>query len=609
MSQERDFQQINPKIWLRLIKQLASHQHELLMVIVFMVLIAIVDVSIPYLTKIIVDNYLGKPFTNDQLILVILQYTGLVVWQTINILGLFHYTGKVEMYFAYETRRNLFRKLQELSFSYYDKTSAGWIMARMSGDISRLAEIVSWELMDLFWGGSLIVFLAGVMLVINWQLALVVLSVVPIMAYLSYWFQSRILSMYRKIRKQNSMITAAYAEAINGAKTSKTLVLEEQNISEFNVLTKEMKVRSLRAAFYNSLFVPLVMALAALGSAGLLWYGGYQVLAGLIPIGTLLLFSQYAGQFFEPLRQIARLIAQLQLAQASGERVLSLLDEQPRVVDTPQVIAEYGDLWQPLVHNYPALEGKIEFRNVGFYYNEKEVILDEFNLLIPQGKMTALVGTTGGGKSTIVNLLCRFYEPTSGMILIDDLDYRERSIGWLHSHLGYVLQTPYLFDATVMENVRYGNDNITEEQVIECCKLVQAHEFIMLLEQGYQTRLNEGGNRLSSGQKQLISFARALCANPRILVLDEATSFVDSESEHQLQQALTTLLTGRTSIVVAHRLSTIRQAHQIVVIEHGKILEQGSFATLMQQKGTFSELYHLQQRLEAQQQLYEQVNA
>lgn len=603
--EEKSFDQekINFKIWLRIISLLSKHKKELYWLFFFMVIVAICDTVFPYINKIVFDEFVGKQFAIQQLYWLIVIDIIFIIIQTFSIYQFFYWAGKVELNFSKEVRMQGFKKIQELPFSYFDKTANGWIIARLGNDIARLAEIISWGLMDLVWGVAVMIFISGVMLVINWKLALLVLVVVPPMALLSVWFQQKIHRKFQETRRQNSLITASYSEGITGVKTSKTLVLEEQNCEDFRVLTSTMRRKSIQAALYSALFLPLIVGLASFSTASLLWYGGSLVILGVIQIGTLMLFSQYATQFFEPLRQIAHLIADMQMAQTSAERVLNLLDQEVDIIDTPAVVTKYGDLWNPKLENYEEIIGDVEFRNVLFSYLPNEIILSDFSLSVKAGEMIALVGETGGGKSTIVNLLCRFYEPIAGEILIDGIDYRQRSVGWLHANLGYVLQTPHLFDDTILENVRYGNKDITFEQVEDCCKMVNADQFIIKLEKGYLTKVGESGNKLSSGQKQLISFARALCAQPKILILDEATSSVDSKNEQAIQQAMDKLLINRTSFVVAHRLSTITKADKILVIKDGKIVEQGKFQQLLKNKGYFYQLHKHQQYSEKEEAL------
>ena len=442
-----------------------------------------------------------------------------------------------------------------------------------------------------------------VMLITNWQMALLILMVIPVLWYISVYFQTRILKTYRDVRKVNSKITGAFSEGISGAKTTKTMAIEDLNLDEFKALTGEMRQRSIKAAVLSALFMPLVTGLGAISTAGILVVGGQQVLLGAIQFGTLMLFTQYASQFFEPLRQIARLLAELQMAQASAERVLSLINSEADIVDKPHVVEKYGTILHPIKENYPVMEGEVEFRDVTFHYNPQEPVLTNFNLKVRRGQTVALVGETGSGKSTIVNLLCRFYQPVEGQILIDGVDITERSIGWLHSNLGYVLQAPHLFSGTVAENIRYGRLEATDEEVEAAAKMVNAHNFITKLEQGYLSDVGEGGSRLSTGEKQLVSFARAVLADPAIFVLDEATSSIDTETEQIIQHAIDTLLVNRTSFVIAHRLSTIVSADIILVIKKGKIVEQGTHGELLKLKGSYYRLYTNQFQEDLQNQL------
>lgn len=464
-------------------------------------------------------------------------------------------------------------------------------MARMTSDIARLAEILAWSLVDLVWGLAVMIGVSLVMFVVNWKMALLVLMVVPILAYVSVWFQTRILKNYRKVRQVNSKITGAFSEGIAGAKTTKTMVLENHNLKEFNALTKEMREKSIQSAILSSLFMPIVIGLGAISTGALLWYGGNQVLIYGMEFGTLMMFTQYANQFFEPLRQIARLLAELQMAQASAERVLTLLEEEPQIVDTEEVMEQYGTVLEPKVENYPVMKGDVRFEHVNFSYLPEEPVLVDFNLDVKAGQTIALVGETGSGKSTIVNLLCRFYEPVDGKILIDGVDYKKRSIGWLHSNLGYVLQSPHLFSGTVKENIRYGRMDATDEDIIRAAKLAHAHDFIMKLEKGYDTDVGEGGGRLSTGEKQLVSFARAILADPKLFILDEATASIDTETEKVIQDAIEKILKDRTSFVVAHRLSTIVNADQILVMKNGRIMEQGTHEELLVLHGYYYQLY------------------
>jgi ATP-binding cassette subfamily B protein len=382
------------------------------------------------------------------------------------------------------------------------------------------------------------------------------------------------------VRRVNSKITGSFNEGIIGATTTKILSREDRNLEEFQTLTSGLRASSIRAATFSALFLPIVLVLGSIGTSLTLWVGGDGVVAGTISYGVFVAFVSYTVQFFEPVREIARIFAELQMAHASAERVMGLLNTEPEIKDQPG-----------LGRNCPPLVGAIEFENVSFAYNPQEPVLTDFNLKVEPGQTVALVGETGSGKSTIVNLACRFYEPTKGRVLIDGVDYRERPLSWLQSHLGYVLQSPHLFSGSIRENIRYGRLQASDAEVEEAAKMVNAHEFITKLPKGYDTEVGEGGGLLSTGQKQLISFARAILANPSIFVLDEATSSIDTETEMLIQDAIQTVLKGRTSFIIAHRLSTVRSADRILVIRGGKVEEKGSHSQLMAAKGYYYRLY------------------
>jgi ATP-binding cassette subfamily B protein len=435
--------------------------------------------------------------------------------------------------------------------------------------------------------------MAVTMLIVNWQLALVSLSVLPPLMAIALWFQKRILGGYREVRKVNSRITGAFNEGINGARTSKTLVREESNSAEFAELTGSMRAHSIRTANLSALFMPAVLTLGAVGTALALWRGGSGVIEGTgLSYGVLVSFLFATAGFFDPVLELSRVFADLQYAQASAERVLSLLDEEPDIKDPeePEVSRAAGTPGK--------IRGAIRFESVSFHYGKGEMILKDFNLNIRAGETVALVGETGSGKSTIVNMACRFYEPTEGRILIDGIDYREESQEWLQSRLGYVLQSPHLFTGTVRENIRYGRMDASDAQVEEAARTVGAHDFIVNLENGYNTEVGSGGGKLSVGEKQLISFARAILADPAIFVLDEATSSVDTETEERIREAIHRVLEGRTSFLIAHRLSTVREADRILLLSKGRVIEEGSHSGLMAQRGSYWKLYTRQFREE-----------
>lgn len=590
-EEQFDADGLDTKLWLKIIKLLTQSKKHLFLALGFITVEAMIGVSLPILNRHVIDVYFAGIGSNTQILLFSLFYLCLIAVQAFVVYKFIFHSGIVERDVAYFTRKDIMKKLQSLSFSYYDVTPSGWIIARLTSDISRLSEILSWSLVDLVWGFAMMIALSVVMLIINVQLALVVLIVVPFVYLVSTWFQKRILVNYRKARAVNSKITGAYAEGVSGAKTTKTMALEAMHYGEFSALTAEMKAKTMRAVILNASYVPVVMLLSSLGTAGVITMGGNMALSAVIQIGTLFMFTQYAGQFFEPLRNISGILAQLQMAQASAERVLSLLETEPSLVDSDAVIEKYGTILDPIESAYEPIIGDIEFKDVNFSYNPSEPILKNFNLKVKPQQRIALVGETGSGKSTLVNLICRFYEPIEGQILIDGVDYKERSIGWLHHHLGYVLQSPHLFSGSVIDNIRYGNLEADDEAVYRAAKLVDAHDFIVALDEGYQTDVGEGGGRLSTGQKQLISFARAIIANPSIFILDEATSSIDTETEAIIQHAIENVLKDKTSFIIAHRLSTIVSCDRILVMRHGLIVEDGTHQELLALKGYYYTLY------------------
>lgn len=591
---EENFNNKNEKIdfglWRKLLKYAADFKKQLIILGFVMIGVAGIDVLIPYLTKYAIDNFVVTGNVQGLLKFSIV-YVVVIGIQAINVKLLVTFSGGVETKLAHHIRKLGFKRLQELSFSYYDTTPVGWMMSRMTSDIYRLSEIVSWGLTDMVWAIVMMMGFAGVMFYHNWKLTLITLCVVPPLFLIGIYFEKKILDAYRKVRKINSRITGDFNECITGAQTTKTLVREEDNLTEFKLDTKNMRDSAVRAAVFSALFLPIVLTLGSIGTGLALWFGGQDVLLKTISYGTLMMFISYSVQFFEPVSQLAATIAELQHAQASAERILSLIETESDIYDSKEVQEIYGDEYNPKIENWPEVHGDITFKNVSFAYKDGQRVLDNFNLDIKAGETIALVGETGSGKSTIVNLACRFYEPTEGEILIDGVNYKERSIGWLQANLGYVLQSPHLFSGTIKENIKYGRLDATDEEIIEAAKLVDAHDFIMKMDKGYDTEVGEGGGMLSTGEKQLISFARAIVANPSIFVLDEATSSIDTETERIIQNAIDKVLDGRTSFVIAHRLSTIVSADRILVIKNGKILEQGNHESLMRRKGYYYNLY------------------
>lgn len=589
--EEKDYQKnIDLKLLQKLLIFIKPYKKQMIFLGMFMMGLAGVDLLFPLLNRYAIDNFV-VPKNIDGLVKFSFLFLALIAIQAVNILFFISLAGKIETGLTYDIRKASFQHLQKLSFDYYDQTPVGWILARLTSDCERLGSIISWGLVDIIWGSTLMFGISIVMLFLNWKLALITLTVVPALVFLSIFFQKKILGAYRYVRKNNSKITASFNEGIAGAKTTKTLVRESENLSEFQQLTGKMYNSSVKAAVFSALFLPIVLTLGSIGTGLALWFGGEGVIVGAITYGTLVAFVSYSVQFFEPLREIARVFAELQNAQASAERIFSLLNQKPKITDSTEVVEKFGAPGSEKIQNWPPIKGDIEFCNIYFSYIEEEPILEDFNLKVKAGQTVALVGETGSGKSTIVNLACRFYEPNTGQILIDGTDYRERSLQWLHSNIGYVLQSPHLFSGTIAENIRYGKLDATLTEIESAAKLVNAHGFIKNMKDGYNSEVGEGGSLLSTGQKQLISFARAVVSDPRIFILDEATSSVDTETELKIQNAITKVLQNRTSFIIAHRLSTIKKADIILVIKNGKVIEKGNHHELIELKGNYFNLY------------------
>jgi ATP-binding cassette subfamily B protein len=589
--EEKDFQNESSfKVFKDVAKLLKDYKKYISKAIMFNILVAICDTLFPILNRYGINKFINTDSTTG-FTSFILVYVVMILIMSIAIYFFFYYSGKIEMEFAYGLREKLFTKIEKLPFSFFDTNSSGWLLSRLTSDINRLAEIAGWSLSDIFWAVSLIVITSITMLVINYKIALLIIIIIIPIGFISYFFQIRILKGYRNVRKENSKVTNLFAESINGVKTTKTLVLQKENEINFDSETEIMKKVSIKVGRLTAIFRPAINFISSLAIALTIWYGGILSIKEILDFGTLLLFIQYAQNFFVPIKDLAGIVAEIQLATASAERIIHIIDTPEAIYDSEEVIKKYGNLESPIIENYEKFVGTIEFKDVSFYYNKEEIILDKFNLKVEPKETVALVGETGGGKSTIVNLLCRFYEPISGDILIDNKNYKERSIGWLHYNLGYVLQSPHLFNGSIYDNIKYGKLNATKEEVINAAKLVNANLFIDKFENGYDTNVGEGGNNLSTGQKQLISLARAIIGDPSLIILDEATASIDTETEKQIQNAIDNIMKDKTSFIIAHRLSTIVNADKIVVIDQGKIIEIGNHEFLMKQKGYYYHLY------------------
>ena len=593
--EEKEYaQSFDWRVWRGLMPFLRPYRKTIALVVVFNLLCALIDILLPLFQRYAIDHFIEEGTTEGMFGFGV-AYFAAILLQALFVILFTRGSMRIEMYFGRDLKRACFVHLQTLSFSYYNVTPVGYIHSRVMSDTNRIATMTAWNLFDMLWSLAYVLGVFVAMLLLNVQLAMLIILVVPAIAALTWYFQNRILHWNRKVRKLNSKITGAFNEGITGAKTSKTLVIEEQNHRQFRELTEEMRASSVRAARLSAVYIPLVLFVSSAATAVVLARGGFLVGRDLLLLGTLSAFTSYAVGIFEPIQQFARNLADFISIQASMERVTGLLHEVPQVVDAPQVVEKYGDTFHPKRENWETIRGEITFEDVSFRYPDgDEDVLRHFSLHIPAGTTVAIVGETGAGKSTLVNLACRFFEPTEGRILIDGVDYRERSQLWLHSSIGYVLQSPHLFSGTVMENIRYGRLEASEQEVRRAAEAVSADTVVNKLEQGYDSPVGEGGDRLSTGEKQLISFARAVLADPRICVLDEATSSIDTETEQLIQNAIARLLEGRTSFLIAHRLSTIRHADVILVVKDGHIVEQGRHEELLRRQGYYHTLYSRQ---------------
>lgn len=582
------------QIWAKMLPFFKPYKKYFAITIGLNLLLAGVDVLVPLFQSYAIDHFIA-PDTLDGIGSFAGTYVAMILLQTIFVYVSVRAATIIEMNVGKDLKWAQFEHLQTLSFSYYNTTPVGYIHARVMSDTLRIAGMTAWGLVDMFWAFVYVVSVFGIMFLLNWKLALIIMLIVPCIALLTVYFQNKILHWNRKVRKINSQITNAYNEGITGVRTSKSMVIEEDNQENFRGITKQMHRAAIHSAKLNAVYIPTILLFSSVASAIVLARGGYMVQEELIQLGTLSVFISYAVVIFEPIQQLARLLADLISCQANIERVTDLLEQEPNVCDSPEVEEKYGNMFHPKKENWEEIKGDIVFEDVSFRYPDgKEYVLEHFNLHVPAGTNVAIVGETGAGKSTLVNLLGRFFEPTKGRILIDGKDYRLRSQLWLHSQIGYVLQNPHLFSGTLYDNIRYGNLDATDEEIREAARQVSADTVAEKLEKGYDSDVGESGGRLSTGEKQLISFARAILANPRIFVLDEATSSIDTQTEQLIQKATDHLLKGHTSFVIAHRLSTIRKADVILVVKDGKIIEQGSHRELLNKKGYYYELYSKQ---------------
>ena len=552
---------------------------------------SVLNTIVPLFQQYAIDNFIAYKTTDGLVAFAALYLAVILTSAVVDYFGMYA-CCRLEMFILRDMRRDAFNHLQTLSVSYFNRHSVGKLHARVMSDTSSVASIISWDVNQSEWNIIYVIGSAIVMFVLQPLLAVCVLVIVPIVALASVYFNRKLTKLNRRVREINSEITGAFNEGITGAATSKTLAVEQKLDEDFYSHTQAMKRKSQRLGHHRALLFSLISFASSVALALVLWYGGVITQDGVIKIGVLSVFMTYAQGLMEPVLWFVEALSDLVTVRVNLERFSALTESESDVKDSPEVIEKYGDCFDPKRENWEPIHGDVEFRDVTFKYPDgDEYVLEHFDLKVPQGTNVAIVGETGAGKSTIVNLVCRFFEPTEGSILIDGRDVRERSVGWLHGNIGYVLQSPHLFSGTVRENLTYGKDDATDEELDAAVKSVNADGIIARLDKGYDSEVGEGGNTLSTGEKQLLSFARAILVDPAIFVLDEATSSIDTLTEKLIQNAIEKLKENRTSFVIAHRLSTIRSADIILVVDGGKIVERGSHDELIAKRGVYYNLY------------------
>ena len=575
----------------KLLPFLKPYKKQIIIMIVCGILPSFIDSIYPLFSQYALDHFIAQN-TLDTFKMFVFAYVGLLVLQVIMNFISTDICGKIELNVNRDLRNAAFNHLQTLSFAYFNQNNVGYIHARVMSDTGKIGSMVSWDLMSLVWEGSYLIFILINMFFVDARLALWIVAVVPIAVFFIVFFQKKLVVLNRKIREMNSKITSNFNEGITGAKAIKTMVIEDKMNADFDKDSDGMEKISVRTTRYSALFTSLVTMMSSITLSIVLWRGGILNVQGILLIGSLSVFLNYAINMLEPIQEIISIISLFISIQVNIERLTRLLEEKSDVADSQEVIVKYGDSFYPKKENWEPLYGNIEFKDVSFKYPDgDEMVLEHFNLKVEQGTNVAIVGETGAGKSTLVNLVCRFFEPTKGEVLIDGRNAKERSQLWLHSNIGYVLQTPHLFSGSIRENLKYGNPDASDEEIYRALEMVDAVSVVEKLEDGLDAQVGEGGDLLSTGQKQLLSFARAILADPRILILDEATASVDTLTEKVIQDAIYKVIKGRTSFVIAHRLSTIVDADVILVVKDGKIIERGKHMELMRQKGYYYDLY------------------
>ncbi|WP_455067764.1 ABC transporter ATP-binding protein [Parvimonas micra] len=553
-------------------------EYKKLYVLMFVVVISgLLQAVVPLSIKLLTDDFITKQNLRG-FIIAGLSFFSLVVISTLAIYSFYVFGGKLEYQVSKDIRKSVFEKIEKFSITNIKKYEIGELISRLTSDVQKLSEVFSWGVMDACHSIIVLLFSIAIMLYLSFTLTIMLFLMLPIIYIITLLFQKNILKFQRKVRDYNSKIIRSYTESLSYIKTIKALGIEEKKKKEFVVFNEKYRKYNLKSILISAIFVPTVMFIASIGVGFAFNFSSISVMKHVMTYGAFLSFLTYSFQIFEPFKMLAQIFADLKSAQASAERVFQILYEDDEIIEQKETDLNF--------------DGNIKFENVSFhYFDDDKLILKDFNFEIKKGQSVAFIGSTGSGKSTIVNLICKFYDPTSGDIYLDGINYKNIDKTCLYNNLGYVLQQPQLFSISIKENIKFGNENATDEEIMEICNLLGIDEFISKLPDGIDTVIGESGYNISSGQKQLISFARALIKNPKLLILDEATSSIDTETEKFIQNKMRDILSGKTSIIVAHRLSTIKHCDKIVLIEKGNILEQGTHTELLDKKGIYYKMY------------------
>lgn len=568
---------VNINVFRDLIEFYKIEYKKLYMLMFVVVISGLLQAVVPLSIKLLTDDFITKQNLRG-FIIAGLSFFLIVVISTLAIYSFYVFGGKLEYQVSKDIRKSVFEKIEKFSITNIKKYEIGELISRLTSDVQKLSEVFSWGVMDACHSIIVLLFSIAIMLYLSFTLTIMLFLMLPIIYIVTLLFQKNILKFQRKVRDYNSKIIRSYTESLSYIKTIKALGIEEKKKNEFVSFNEKYRKYNLKSILISAIFVPTVMFIASIGVGFAFNFSSISVMKNIMTYGAFLSFLTYSFQIFEPFKMLAQIFTDLKSAQASAERVFQILYEDDEIIEQKETDLNFG--------------GNIRFENVSFhYFDDDKLVLKDFNFEIKNGQSVAFIGSTGSGKSTIVNLICKFYDPTSGDIFLDGINYKNIDKTCLYNNLGYVLQQPQLFSISIKENIKFGNENATDEEIMEICNLLGIDEFISKLPDGIDTVIGESGYNISSGQKQLISFARALIKNPKLLILDEATSSIDTETEKFIQNKMKDILSGKTSIIVAHRLSTIKHCDKIVLIEKGNILEQGTHTELLDKKGIYYKMY------------------